>query len=259
MPAEEFQKTDLHRMALAPLGINYQIGGMLAVLGASAHVITVHRTHHNFTEREREILNALHPHLVTSYLNAFALRRANRSVTELKAVMETAPGAYGYFYSDTSPAWLQPRTREWLVEFFPDEAKDALNIPLYLLAQLRQSRDEGGTPKSFSRPSGTETLTGILAQSPLGGWILRLERKPKSPPPRFRALCQLTARENDVLRWMVEGKRNAEIAKILGTSSRTVEKQVEAILAKLAVENRATAILRAMELAAATQQNGAGI
>jgi DNA-binding CsgD family transcriptional regulator len=46
---------------------------------------------------------------------------------------------------------------------------------------------------------------------------------------------------------MLEGKRNAEIAAILGISPRTVEKHVEAILKLLGVKNRASAILRVLE------------
>ena len=49
---------------------------------------------------------------------------------------------------------------------------------------------------------------------------------------------------------MVEGKRNSEIATILGLSVRTVEKHVEAALRCLHAENRATAIIRAMEFSA---------
>ena len=41
--------------------------------------------------------------------------------------------------------------------------------------------------------------------------------------------------------------RGSEIATILGISARTVEKHVEAILRALQAENRATAIVRAME------------
>jgi DNA-binding CsgD family transcriptional regulator len=51
----------------------------------------------------------------------------------------------------------------------------------------------------------------------------------------------LTRRESEVARWLGEGKANAEIAAILGTEPRTVEKHVEHILAKLGVENRTAA------------------
>jgi DNA-binding CsgD family transcriptional regulator len=49
-----------------------------------------------------------------------------------------------------------------------------------------------------------------------------------------------TAREAQVAFWMAEGKTNAEIALILGMATRTVEKHVEHLLTKMAVENRTT-------------------
>lgn len=52
----------------------------------------------------------------------------------------------------------------------------------------------------------------------------------------------LTPREYEVFSWLAEGKRNAEIAIILGCAPRTVEKHVENILRKLGVENRAAAM-----------------
>jgi DNA-binding CsgD family transcriptional regulator len=52
----------------------------------------------------------------------------------------------------------------------------------------------------------------------------------------------LTPREAEVATWMQEGKRDKEIAIILGISSRTVEKHVHQVLEKLQVENRCSAI-----------------
>lgn len=250
MPVEDFHKLDVYLHALAPLGINQQIGGMLAVMDGTAHIVTIHRTHRGFSEREREILNVLHPHLVTSFLNAMFISRANCSITQLKAVMETAPGAYGYFDSDGKLAWLQPRAREWLLDFFPDEIDAVSNMPDAVLALVHQSRSDSGAAKSLTKYKADEFLTAFLSVSVLRGLILRLERKPSVNPPRFRLIPELTPAENEVLRWMVEGKRNAEIGDILNSSVRTVEKHVAKILAKLEVENRATAIIRAMELAA---------
>ena len=61
---------------------------------------------------------------------------------------------------------------------------------------------------------------------------------------------QLGKRQNEVLKWMVEGKRNAEIATILNLSPRTIENHVQRILRDLMVENRATAIVCAIEFCA---------
>ena len=56
---------------------------------------------------------------------------------------------------------------------------------------------------------------------------------PASPEER-----PLTKRELEVVEWIAAGKRNAEIGKILGCSSRTVQKHVQHILEKLHLETR---------------------
>lgn len=50
-----------------------------------------------------------------------------------------------------------------------------------------------------------------------------------------------TPREAEVALWLAQGKTNPEIANILATPRRTVEKHVERILQKLGVANRASA------------------
>lgn len=54
-------------------------------------------------------------------------------------------------------------------------------------------------------------------------------------------LSPLTVREREVLAWVRQGKRNSEIALILGVSARTVAKHVEHIFEKLSVETRGAA------------------
>ena len=48
----------------------------------------------------------------------------------------------------------------------------------------------------------------------------------------------LTKRELEVVEWIAAAKRNREIGKILGCSSRTVQKHVQHILEKLHLETR---------------------
>lgn len=70
----------------------------------------------------------------------------------------------------------------------------------------------------------------------------RGQRAPKNGARRNGAALEgLTKTEYVVLLWLSEGKRNAEIATILDRSSRTVEKNVAKILAKLGVETRGAA------------------
>jgi DNA-binding NarL/FixJ family response regulator len=65
---------------------------------------------------------------------------------------------------------------------------------------------------------------------------------------RSSAHHMLTPRERDVLRLLVQGKTNQEIATALGTKWRTVSKQLEGIFRKLRVETRTAAAMRAMDL-----------
>lgn len=66
----------------------------------------------------------------------------------------------------------------------------------------------------------------------------------------FRPLREkgLTRRECEVLGWLIEGKRDAEIAVILGISARTVQVHVASILAKLGVETRTAAVAAALRI-----------
>jgi LuxR family quorum-sensing system transcriptional regulator SolR len=52
----------------------------------------------------------------------------------------------------------------------------------------------------------------------------------------------LTAKERDVLKWVIEGKTSWEIGRILATSERTVKFHLKNVYAKLNVSNRAQAV-----------------
>lgn len=62
--------------------------------------------------------------------------------------------------------------------------------------------------------------------------------------PNFRRLRAggLTTRECEVLHWIAQGKRNPEIATIVGAASTTINKHVGHLLAKLNAETRGGAV-----------------
>ena len=75
-------------------------------------------------------------------------------------------------------------------------------------------------------------------------------RQARSAPPDFLSWRRsgLTRRECEILRWVSEGKRDAEISVILGLSCRTVNHHVASVLQKLGVETRTSAATKALEL-----------
>ncbi len=70
---------------------------------------------------------------------------------------------------------------------------------------------------------------------------------PAWPPAQRAAVDALTPRQRDVLAWMLEGKTNWEIARVLGRSEHTVKHHVAEILRKLEVNNRAQAVAKAVQ------------
>jgi DNA-binding CsgD family transcriptional regulator len=67
------------------------------------------------------------------------------------------------------------------------------------------------------------------------------------PAPEELQKIGLTVREGEVLHWVIQGKRDAEIAAMLSTSPRTIQNHVRSILQKLNVETRTGAALEATD------------
>lgn len=68
-----------------------------------------------------------------------------------------------------------------------------------------------------------------------------------SPAPLESTLA-LTPREAEVLLWVAQGKTNGEIATICGAAEKTIKRHLTSVFAKLGVEGRNAATLRALEI-----------
>lgn len=89
----------------------------------------------------------------------------------------------------------------------------------------------------------------------------RLAREQMRPPAKFKpnysspapleAALGLTPREAEVLLWVAQGKGNADISIILGTTEYTVKKHMQNIFDKLGVDSRNACTIRALEVLSA--------
>jgi len=90
-----------------------------------------------------------------------------------------------------------------------------------------------------------QTLVDALQKVHSGGRFL--------PPPVARALAQrlpdsdLSSRELEVLRLLVSGNSNKDIAHLLGIAEATVKSHVSTILMRLDVEDRTQAVVAALQ------------
>jgi len=141
-----------------------------------------------------------------------------------------------------------------------------------VLAGLRADAGTAGIPFIFLTAKGEKPdirtgmnlgaddyLTKPVAKADLLAAIrARLERAAQQTKTEFKpnfssarpleSALGLTPRVAEVLLWLAQGKTNGEIAVILGNSEATVKKHVLEIFAKLGVETRTAASLRALEV-----------
>ncbi len=100
-----------------------------------------------------------------------------------------------------------------------------------------------------------ETLVDALRAVAHGGVVLGprvgpavLEALRASPAAVPAPLDRLTARERQLLEQLTRGRSNAQIARQLGVSEKTVRNQLSAVFAKLEVGDRVSAALLARDL-----------
>jgi DNA-binding CsgD family transcriptional regulator len=68
--------------------------------------------------------------------------------------------------------------------------------------------------------------------------VLSRQNALSAPVASSSDTATLSRRQQEVARWIREGKSNVEIARIMGISPRTVQKHIEHIFDKLGVESR---------------------
>jgi DNA-binding CsgD family transcriptional regulator len=76
------------------------------------------------------------------------------------------------------------------------------------------------------------------------------------PAPKHLQQIGLTVREGEVLHWVIQGKRDKEVADILSASPRTIHSHLRSILRKLNTETRTGAALEAFERLNASSASG---
>jgi DNA-binding CsgD family transcriptional regulator len=228
----EFHALGLYRDFFSQVGAEDQLA-VGFFLGESVVVgLAFNRAERSFTERDRRVLNLVRPHLVQAYAAA-------REFDELKAerrLLQEALGSVGhgvirYHLSGAILGCSGPALEALEVESEADLEK------VDWLRREREAFVKGGkrqwvvTDRADSQVrvcwhrSG-ERITGIFSETPVGQVARRFG---------------LTKRESEVLKWVAEGKSNAEVGEILGLAHGTVKIHVQHVLAKLGVPSRSAA------------------
>jgi len=157
--------------------------------------------------------------------------------------------------------WQTPLARELLMRYYGTAAPQAPEPVLKWLRRHVVDTSVQTEPPRLSIEMGPRRLKFRLHQQTGDGegengqgqsqgegyWLIVMREVSEEAVVEAMSLSfKLTAREAEVLYWVVKGKINRDIGDILGASPATVKKHLERVYAKLGVETRTAAAGMAM-------------
>lgn len=237
----QFEQTGLYDACFRPGGMTHQIG---LNLPAPERIVGMGITRDSeFTARERAIIEAIRPHMAQARMNAFFFGPSEEPgaphVEELVLQLDEQGGVKGWPH----------RIQLVLLDYFDCRIRGHWAPPQTLLDWIKSHFERIGSgdihPKTFAplvarRETKHLTVRFFYSREQLA-FLTFEENEDSADSFRFAAIG-LTRRESEILAWVAQGKRDAEIAQILQSSARTVSNHVYRILSKLGVETRTAAV-----------------
>jgi CheY-like chemotaxis protein/DNA-binding CsgD family transcriptional regulator len=148
--------------------------------------------------------------------------------------------------------WQTPLARELLMRYYGTTAPQTPQPVLDWLRCHLADAERQVEPPRLTVEQGPRSLAMRLHQQTgdsdsASDWLIVMREISDDAVVEAISLSfKLTAREAEVLYWVVKGKVNRDIGDILGASPATVKKHLERVYAKLGVETRTAAAGRAM-------------
>ncbi|WP_295856781.1 response regulator transcription factor [uncultured Xylophilus sp.] len=252
--------------AMMPGMDGFEVARRLKAQPATAHIPIIFMTGLTETEHLVAALEAggtdyitkpIRPPEVLARMNVH-LQGARRARQEARQAGQArnALDAFGYASitvraADGRLMWQTPLARDLLARWFGTQAP-VTPVPVldWLRRHLADADRQVEPPKLVFEQAALRLsfrLHRQVGDEPGGDWLIIMrEASDAAVIEAMRLAFQLTAREAEVLYWVVKGKINRDIADILGASPATVKKHLERILAKMGVETRTSAAGMAM-------------
>jgi len=250
--------------AMMPGIDGFEVARRLKAASGTAHIPIIFMTGLTETEHLVAALDAGGVDYVTKPIKpkeVLARMGVHLQGARLARQTRNALDAFGYASitvraSDGRLMWQTPLARDLLAVYYGE----ALSLrpgfaPQAVTDWLRrhlQDAERQVEPPRLSAQAGARRLTFRLhrqtGDDDAGGeWLIVMREESDAAVIEAMSLSfKLTAREAEVLYWVVKGKINRDIADIVGASPATVKKHLERVFAKLGVETRTAAAAMAM-------------
>ena len=169
-------------------------------------------------------------------LDAFGYASITVRMPEGKLIWQTALAREMLLrYCGTSAPVTPPAILEWLQRHLPDAQQRQIEPPALAITQGAASLSLRLHQQTGHDDDGDDWL------------IIMREVSDTAVIEAMSLSLKLTAREAEVLYWVVKGKTNKDIGEILGSSPATAKKHLERVYVKLGVETRTAAAGVAMK------------
>ncbi len=249
--------------AMMPGMDGFEVARRLKADAATAHIPIVFMTGLTETEHLIAALEAggvdyvtkpIKPKEVLARMNVH-LQGARRARQEAQQAGQArnALDAFGYAsitvrLPEGKIIWQTALARDLLLRYCETTAPETPKVVLeWLLRHLPDAQERQVEPPVLSIVRGALTLTLRLHQQTGhdddgDDWLIIMREVSDAGVIEAMSLSlKLTAREAEVLYWVVKGKTNRDIGEIVGSSPATVKKHLERVYVKLGVETRTAA------------------
>jgi len=237
--------------AMMPGMDGFEVAKRLKASAQTAHIPIIFMTGLTETEHLVAALEAGGVDYVTKPIKPKeVLARMGVHVQGARQARQTrnALDAFGYASitvraSDGKLMWQTPLARELLLAYYGTSSPQTPKPVLDWLRRHLADAERQIEPPRLQAELGARRLTFRLhQQTGDDDWLIVMREESDTAVIEAMSLSfKLTAREAEVLYWVVKGKINRDIADIVGASPATVKKHLERIFGKLGVETRTAA------------------
>jgi DNA-binding CsgD family transcriptional regulator len=260
LPFSRFRRTPLYNEYYRRIGIDHVIALPIHVDSRTLVSFVLNRRGRDFSDRERSALDMLREHLAQAYRQVRALEEAQAALDELHLLLDQSGSAWLRLGPQREVLAASALALAWVARYCGAAPAPGQRLAPALDHWLAQTlcRDGGVGPAPLVMRNdlvlargGDRLRVQALAlpahglPQEAGTFVILHEQLALAASAQFGNL-PLTSRECEVMRWLAAGKTDRDIAVVLGCSHRTVQKHLERIYAKLGVETRTAAVMRAL-------------
>jgi DNA-binding CsgD family transcriptional regulator len=246
LTTSELHRLDLYNEVYRVMGSEDQIYFNLAP--PAMVTIVINRSRRTFTERDREVIEVLEPHLSRAFMQAQHRERAQVVIAAQDAGLRETDAALVLIDPSGSVVHASTLARDLLGHYYPGRRDISGVLPEALAEWLRNCNPDMPAVTTVTGAYGRLQVRAISGHTPQGWRVVLLDEVRGRLAPSVTSLRRLglTDRQAQVLRLLCTGSRTEMIAQQLYVSPATVRKHLENIYTRLGVRSRTEAVAIAM-------------